>query len=398
MTGKQSPMETDDIVKPTNEVTPYGKSGSYSPQTEEFAAPDTSEAARLAELGYKAELPRNLSLVTVLGLSFSIIGAPVGLSTSISFSLTNGGAPTYFFGWIMLSAVTLAMAASLGELCSVWPTSGGVYVWSAKLAPTKYRRIVSFCTGWVTLVANVTLALSIAFGEAQLILGAAGMYMDADWAPEPWLTVVTFWAVMLLCILINLFGVRGRYLESLNTASMYWTGAAVVIVLVVLLVKAGATTGRRSAYEAFALWQNASGWPDGWSFFVGSLTAAYTLTGYGLVAQCCEEVSRPERAVPRAMVGSVLAGSLAGFVYILPVIFVLPLNLDEILTSGQGAIPALVHNVVGSDGGGFAMVFLLIIAGMFASIGGLTVALRFTWAFSRDGGECAEIEGKVTPD
>lgn len=368
--------------KPSADVALY----ETSPHALEQGSSD-SEAARLAQLGYKAELPRNLSLLTVLGLSFSIIAAPFGLATGMSFSFINGGAPTYFFGWLFLSAITLAMASSLGELCSAWPTSGGVYVWSAQVTPQRYRRVVSFWTGWVNVVANVTLSLAICFGEAQTIIGAVSLWKADDWMPAPWVTVLTFWAVMLVATIVNIFGVRGRYLESLNTASMYWSASTVIVILVVLLVKAGSTTQRRSAHEAFALWQNASGWTDGWSFFVGCLTSAYTLTGYGLIAQCCEEVSKPERAVPRAMVGSVLAASLTGLVFILPVIFVLPMDLEGILSSGSGVAPALFRNVVGSDGGGFALVFLLLVIGIFASVGSLTVALRFTWAFSRDGGQ-----------
>lgn len=125
---------------------------------------------RLQQFGYTPELKRNLSLITVLGLSFSIIAAPFGLSTSALFALGNGGTATYFWGWLFLSIITLAMAASLGELCSAFPTSGGVYHWSAYTSPKKYRKVISFCTGWVSMVANITLALSIIFGEAQLIL------------------------------------------------------------------------------------------------------------------------------------------------------------------------------------------------------------------------------------
>lgn len=44
-----------------------------------------------------------------------------------------------------------------------------------------------------------------------------------------------------------------------------------------------------------------SGWPSAWAFFVGLLQAAYTLTGYGMVAALCEEVRDPVREVPRAM-------------------------------------------------------------------------------------------------
>lgn len=44
-----------------------------------------------------------------------------------------------------------------------------------------------------------------------------------------------------------------------------------------------------------------AGWPKAWSFFVGVLQSAYTLTGYGMVAALCEEVKNPAREVPRAM-------------------------------------------------------------------------------------------------
>lgn len=38
------------------------------------AAVDTSADAALEMMGYKSELPRNLSMVSILGLSFAIMG------------------------------------------------------------------------------------------------------------------------------------------------------------------------------------------------------------------------------------------------------------------------------------------------------------------------------------
>lgn len=204
---------------------------------------------------------------------------------------------------------------------------------------------------------------------------------------------------MLLALIVNLFGVRGNYLEHLNTASIYWGAATVIIVLVTLLVKAGETPGatRRSAHDAFLLWQTSSGWGN-FSFFVGCLTPAVTLTGYGCVAFLCEEVREPQRAVPRAMMGSVLVACLTGLLYILPIIFTLPLNIDDLLLAPSGPIVALFRIVVGSNGGAFALLFLLIIVGIFASIGSLTVTLRSAWAFSRDGGlPFSSVWAKVDP-
>ena len=113
-----------------------------------------------------------------------------------------------------------------------------------------------------------------------------------------WQVVLTFWAVMLLCFLVNVFG--AKYLDQINQICIYWTGASVIIIIVTILVM---SDNRRDAKFVFAHYDaSASGWPDGWAWFVGLLQAAYTLTGYGMVAAMCEEVQNPHREVPKAMV------------------------------------------------------------------------------------------------
>lgn len=80
----------------------------------------------LARLGYKGELPRNLSMMSILGLSFAIMAVPFGLSTTLYITLTNGQAVTVLYGWIFVSLISLCIAASLAEICGVFPTAGGV--------------------------------------------------------------------------------------------------------------------------------------------------------------------------------------------------------------------------------------------------------------------------------
>ena len=139
--------------------------------------------------------------------------------------------------------------------------------------------------------------------------------------------------------------------------------------------------------EVFAQWQNSSGWVDGWSWWVGLLTPAYVLTGYGTICYLADEVNEPEKAIPRAMVGSVVAASITGFFFVIPIGFVLPLDMTDILSSPAGQpIPALFSLVTGSAGGAFGLLFCILGVGMFASIGSLTVASRCIWAFSRDNG------------
>ena len=86
------------------------------------------------------------------------------------------------------------------------------------------------------------------------------------------------------------------------------------------------------------------------------------------------------------MVGSVLAASVAGLFYLVPILFVLP-DIDTLLAATAGQPITLVfHIVTGSAGGAFGLLFLLLGIFFFAGVGSLTVALRCMWAFARDRG------------
>lgn len=334
----------------------------------------------LAKMGYKSELPRSLSMLSVLGLSFAIMAVPYGLSTTFYITLSNGQSVTIIWGWVLLSLLSTAIAASLAEICSVFPTAGGVYYWSALLSDPAWAPIASWTTGWLTLVGNWTVTLSINFGGAQLILSAISLW-DEDYVANEWQTILMFWACMLLCYLINVF--CSKWLDQINTLCIYWTGSSIVIFMIVLLVM---SPTKRSGEFVFAHYDaSASGWPWGWSFFVGLLQPAYVLTGYGMVAAMCEEVQNPEREVPKAIVLSVVAAGITGLVYLIPVLFVLP-DVQSLIDVANGQPIGLVFKTAtGSAGGGFGLLFLLLGIWLFAGVGALTASSRCTYAFARDG-------------
>lgn len=256
----------------------------------------------------------------------------------------------------------------------------GVYYWSAMMSTPEWAPIASWVCGWFNLVGNWTVTLSINFGGAQLILSAISLWRE-DFAPTAWQTVLCFWAIMLVTFLINVFG--SKYLDFINKLCIYWTGASVIIILITLLTMADT---RRSGEFVFAHYDaSESGWPAGWAFFVGLLQAAYTLTGYGLVASMCEEVQNPAREVPKAMVMSVVAAGITGIIYLVPILFVLP-DVKVLLAASAGQpITVLFKMVTGSAAGGFGLLFLILGIQIFAGTGALTASSRCTYAFARDG-------------
>ncbi|CZT19685.1 probable GABA permease [Ramularia collo-cygni] len=308
------------------------------------------------------------------------MAVPFGLSTTLYITLVDGQSVTILWGWVFVSLISLSIAASLAEICAVYPTAGGVYYWSAMMSTKKYAPIASWTTGWFNLVGNWTVTLSINFSGAQLILSAISLFNE-DFVANAWQTVLMFWAVMLVCFLVNAFG--SAYLDLFNKICIYWTASSVLIILITLVAMAD---NYRSAEFVFAHFDaSQSGWPDGWAFFVGLLQAAYTLTGYGLVASMCEEVQNPAREVPKAMVLSVAAAGLTGLIYLIPLLFVLPdIMALQAVASGQ-PIGTLFKLVTGSKAGGFGLLFLILGIWFFAGVGALTASSRCTYAFARDG-------------
>lgn len=342
---------------------------------------DANADAALAAMGYKSELPRNLSMLSILGLSFAIMAAPYGLSTTLYITLDDGLSVTIIWGWVFVTLISIAIAASLAEICAVYPTAGGVYYWSAMLSTRRWAPLMSFIDGWLTLVGNWTVTLSIIFGGGQMILSAISLWNE-DFVANAWQTVLMFWAVLLVCVLVNVF--FSSHLDLINKICIFWTAASVVIILVTLLTMADDLQSGKFVFAEYDA--SHSGWPEGWAFFVGLLQAAYTLTGYGMVAAMCEEVQNPHREVPKAIVLSVIAAGITGLVYLIPVLFVLPKKLDILrnVASGQ-PIGTVFKMATGSAGGGFGLLFLILGIMIFAGIGSLTAASRCTYAFARDG-------------
>lgn len=88
--------------------------------------PDSADQL-LENLGYKPELSRNRSTLQVAFMSFVLASIPYGLATTLYYPLVGGGPVNVLWGWVAVSIIIVCVAASLGEITSVYPTAGGTY-------------------------------------------------------------------------------------------------------------------------------------------------------------------------------------------------------------------------------------------------------------------------------
>lgn len=172
---------------------------------------DESDAILLA-MGYKPEMARNRSTLQVAFMSFVLASIPYGLATTFTYPLTGGGPANIIWGWIMVSLIIICVAASLGEITSVYPTAGGVYYQTFMLAPTKYKRVLSWICGWAYVVGNITITLAVNFGSALFIIACVNVFESSPgvgiWNASAWETFLVFVAITVFCNLVSSLGNR----------------------------------------------------------------------------------------------------------------------------------------------------------------------------------------------
>ncbi|KAI1078744.1 amino acid transporter [Whalleya microplaca] len=337
----------------------------------------------LASLGYTPELSRNRSTLQVAFMSFVLASIPYGLATTLTYPIIGGGPVNIIWGWVAVSLIIICVAASLGEITSVYPTAGGVYYQTFMLAPPRWRRISAWICGWLYVVGNVTITLAVNFGSTLFLVGCVNVFENDQGegvlAGDPYQVFLIFLGITLLCNAVSSLG--NRWLPILDTFAIFWTFAGVIAIIVCIL--AIAKEGRRDANWVFTHFEVNSGWTPGWSFMVGLLHAAYATSSTGMIISMCEEVRAPATQVPKAMVLTVCLNTVAGLLFMIPLVFVLPEISDLILLAQP--VPTIIKSAVGNAGGAFGLLIPLLVLAIICGIGCTTASSRCIYAFARDG-------------
>ncbi len=183
-----------------------------------MAAEDTTAAKvdadqqRLHELGYAQELRRNMSGFSNFAVSFTIISILSGCLTLYGYGMNTGGPRLIVWGWPFVGVMTLFVGLAMAEVCSTFPTAGGLYYWSAKLAPHN-PAAWSWFTGWFNFLGQVAVTAGIDFGAAFFL----NALLDIQWGfdTRPWHTIVLFAAILVAARPAELLrGPAGRAAEQ----------------------------------------------------------------------------------------------------------------------------------------------------------------------------------------
>jgi amino acid permease (GABA permease) len=344
----------------------------------EQSAALSQDEQRLHELGYAQELRRRMSGFSNFAVSFTIISILSGCLTLYGFGMNTGGPALITWGWPIVGIMTLFVGLAMAEVCSSFPTAGGLYYWSAKLAPPKNAAAWSWFTGWFNFLGQVAVTAGIDFGCAFFI----NAFLNLQWGVPTyhWVTILIFAGVLLLHGLLNQFGIR--LVALLNDISVWWHIVGVLIIVGVLAIK---PAHHQSASFVFTHFVNNTGWHS--AFYVvllGLLLAQYTFTGYDASAHMTEETHDASRSGPRGIVMSIVVSLIAGWALLIGVTFAIQHYTAEV-GSATGVPPAQIFIDAAGVTVGKLLLLIAIGAQLFCGMSSVTANSRMIYAFSRDG-------------
>ncbi|TGO90115.1 hypothetical protein BPOR_0078g00050 [Botrytis porri] len=356
----------------------------------------------MAYFGKRQQLKRNFGFLSIAGFVCSLLSTWEGMFAVFLYGFQNGGPAGLVYGYIFCFFGTLCTVASLAEMSSMTPLSGGQYHWVSILAPKSHAKFLSYMTGWLTVIGWQAGQASVAFLCATLIQ-ALVILNHPTYVPERWQATLIFYAVLAFILFVNTY--LARWLPKIEgfVLCIHILGFFGILIPLVYLAPHGKPS------DVFATFINGGGWSsNGTSFFIGLITSVFSFLGkvtffvHTLYVRCqdranivsgadsachmSEEVHNASTVIPWAMISSIVLNGVLGFALLIALLFCLG-DIDVALTSPSGfPFIEIFRGATNSNAAATGMTLIIIFILLAAAIGIMATASRLLWSFARDNG------------
>ncbi len=367
------------------------------------------DSAYLESLGYRQQLFREMGGFSNFAISFSIISILTGAVLLYGYGLKFAGPIVNSVGWPVVSLFTLAVAASMAEIASAYPTAGGLYFWSRRLGGQGW----AWLTAWLNMIGQVTITGGINIAAAIYLIGAATRIFDlrGEFLTNWYFQLAVMIVILIPQVLINVWGIR--LTARLSDISVWWHIAGVLLITLALTIfgshhnplaflfsfapavnafetsstlvigNASIPSPLFSLFPALAdLYKLA---PSALLFVLALLQAQWTYTGYDASAHVAEETVMARLSSAWGIFLSVAVSAVVGYVMLMVLTWCIP-NGDVAATAAD---PYPVLYVIANNLGPFLTNLIAVIIGgamWLCGLASVTSMGRMWYAFARDDG------------
>ncbi|KAL2399722.1 Amino-acid permease inda1 [Exophiala dermatitidis] len=213
-----------------------------------------------------------------------------GFFVGCGSALHKGGPASLLIDFIIVGVMVFNVVQALGELCIMYPISGGPYTYATRFIDPSW----GFAVGWNYVVSNTS-----TFALELTVCAITMQFWDTDTNTGVWIAVF-----LALVMIVNIFGAIG-YAEEEFWASILKLSSVVIflIIAVVLVCGGGPSSGQYDHYWGARLWHESPGaFKNGFKGFCSVfVTAAFSFSGTELVGFAAAEAKNPALSMPGAI-------------------------------------------------------------------------------------------------
>ncbi|KAJ6191433.1 hypothetical protein N7519_001454 [Penicillium mononematosum] len=334
--------------------------------------------------GHRQELERNFGLISICAVAVTTGNTWIAQGGSVVTALSNGGIAGTIYEFMAVSVCYWLVAASIAELASGMPSASGVYHWATVTAGSKYGRVCGFYAGWWNCLAWMLGAASMSLILAQQTVSMYQL-MHPGFAPSQWNVFVSFLLCTWTCCCIVLF--MNRFLPYIGNLGMFFILAGVFVTIIVCAVMPHVNgTGYATDKLVWATWDNGTGYTQqGFVFVAGMLNGAYSVGTPDCSTHLAEEIPKPSRNIPKAILAQMGVGFITGICYMIAIFYAVN-DLDAV----RGAttffpLAEIYRQATGSRGGALGLLVVAFLPTLITACGCYITAGRTLWTISRDG-------------
>ena len=309
----------------------------------------------LGEVKKIPELKRRVSLfgVTVYGVG-NILGAGIYALIGEVVAYTGN------FSWlvfIIASIIGALTGLSYAELSAMFPKSAAEFVYTEKAFKI---RLLSFLLGWIIIFSGILSAATVALGFGGYLAALIGI---------PTIIPVAIFAVVLIVILslINFVGIRASTMTNILFTLIEASGLILIIIIGI---------PHLGTVNFFVL-------PLGTSFssiFSAVALIFFAYIGFEDIANIAEEVKKPARNLPRAIIYSIIITTI---LYCLTAFSVVSILDYELIAASPAPLSEVAKEILGPVGG-IIMSFIALFATANTVLIMMIVTSRMMYGMARD--------------
>jgi len=264
-----------------------------------------------------SELKRHMGLfqLTMYGTGL-ILGA--GIYVLIGEAAGFAG-DSVWIAFVLGSVVALFAGFSYAELSSIFPKAAAEYVFIKNAFKNNF---FAFLIGWLTAITSIITAATVA-------LGFGGYF--AEFVNIP--IIISAIGLLVILSIVNFIGIR----ESAWTNTIFTIIEASGLILIIIIGFTFANPEPVNYYES----------PSGFSgIVIAFVLIFFAFIGFEDMANIAEEVKKPKKTLPKAIILSVV---IAGILYVLVSLAVVRVVNWEELANSSAPIALVAERGLGSE-------------------------------------------------